>query len=80
MSRAAQPGRVIDECRADLAKARHERVAEHAVRILEPRKLESVEPESAALFADVGAAATDAKLRQRGPAARATEWVGAHFV
>jgi hypothetical protein len=80
MARAAQPGCVIDECCANLAKVGHERVAEHAVRILEPGQLEPVEPESSAMFADVGADAADSKPGQRCRAARAIERVGGHAV
>jgi len=35
---------VIDECRGNPVKVGHERIAEHAVRILEPGELQPVEP------------------------------------
>ena len=64
--RAIQPDRVVDQRGRKLGEMRDERVAKGAVRVLESGDLESIEPEAAAIFADVGADAADPERPERG--------------
>lgn len=62
MVRAPQPDGMIDESRWKLPEVRDERVTECAGRILEPRKFQPIEPQAAAILANVGIDATDPQL------------------
>jgi NTP pyrophosphatase (non-canonical NTP hydrolase) len=69
---------VIDERRRELAKVRDERVPKRVGRILESNELESIKPEAAAVFADVGIHAAKAQVSEGLQAARAVERDGSH--